>query len=98
MKSNSSGSTATGALGRLAVEPRERALRLVVAHEPVDAVHLVEGGLDDTGQRAGVFAVGYDCVRAGHGHAGGFVPVERPRGARGRRRRRGQDQRAEEEG
>ena len=69
-------------LRRLPVEARQGALRLVMAHQPVDAIHLVEGRLDDARQRGGVIAVGDDGVRAAHRHADRLVADERPRRAR----------------
>ena len=82
-----------GAPGRLAVEAGERALRLVVAHQPVDAVHLVEGRLDDPRQGPRVGPVGHDRVHAAHREAaalGAGDPVLRGREARrsGRREER----------
>ena len=54
MKSNSSGSTATGRRRGVAIDARERAVRLVVAHQPIDAIDFVERLVKDARQRCRV--------------------------------------------
>jgi alcohol dehydrogenase (cytochrome c) len=69
-----------GTLGRLAVETRKRAVGLVVAHQPIDAVHFVERSLHVTRERLGVAPIGDDGVGARHRHAARLVAEEpRPR-------------------
>ena len=56
----------------------ERAVGLVVAHQPVDAVDLVERFLSDAPQGGRVGTVGLDGVDTRHREPRGLVAVKRP--------------------
>ena len=59
-----------GLFGGLLVDARQRALGFVVAHQPVDAIDLVEGLFDDARQCLRVGPVRLDGVDTGHRHPG----------------------------
>src|SRR5262245_53598720 len=60
-----------------AVDPRQRAVRLVVTHEAVDAVDLIERLVEDARQRLRVAAVRLDGVLARHRDPAADIVVQR---------------------
>jgi hypothetical protein len=66
-----------GPAGPFAVQLRQGALHAIVAHQPVDAVHFVEGPLRGGGKRPSLAPVGRDRVDASHREATGLVAAER---------------------
>ncbi len=65
-----------GAGGRGPIELRERALRLVMAHQAVDAINFIERLLEDCRQALVVRGVRFDGVVAGHRNPVGLVMVK----------------------
>ena len=64
---------------RLAIEARQRAVGLVVAHQPIDAIDLVERFFGDARQGCRIGTVGLDGVDARHRQPRRLVAMQRPR-------------------
>ena len=65
-----------GMLAGLTVDLRKRTLWLVVAHQSIDSVDLIQSRSRDQGKLFRICAVHNHGVGAGHGNAAVFEPVE----------------------
>ncbi len=65
-----------GMLASLTVDLRKRTLWLVVAHQSIDSVNLIQRRSRDQGKLFGICAIHNHGVGASHGNAAVFEPVQ----------------------